>query len=71
MIGIILIIIALAILIMANDSKVLYTENKTGICHEYIGKGKASNGTYHILRSTKDAGFILVLEEELKERFHK
>lgn len=71
MIIIILIIVALAILVIADDSKVLYTENKTGVGYEYIGKGKASNGTYHILRSTKDAGFILILEEELKERFHK
>lgn len=67
----ILIAIALIVLIMPNGSGVFYTESKTGVCYEYIGKGKASNGTYHILRSTKDAEFILILEEELKERFHK
>lgn len=69
---VVLVAIALAILVIVGDCKyTLYVENKTGIGYEYIGKGKVTNNTYCILRSTKDTELILVPEEDLQEEFHK
>lgn len=65
-----IVLIAVSIAIVVNDKKYpLYTDKTDGVGYSYIGEANPCEKKVHILRSTKDSSFILVLDEEFKERF--
>lgn len=65
-----IILIAISIAIVVNNQKYpLYTDKTDGVGYFYIGEATPCERKVHILRSTKDSSFMLVLDEEFKERF--
>ena len=66
---VIVLIISSTAIIVSDHSYPIYTDKVNGVGYYYIGEATLCERKVHILRSTKDSSFILVLDEELKERF--
>lgn len=70
---IICIAIAFVLAIVVGEHTVEYCDNNDGVVYKYFNIVRTlENGkSYHILQSTKDAGYVGVTDDELKTKFHK
>ena len=66
---ILLMICSIVVTINENFKHPSVIEITTGDCYYYIGKCTLYKSHYNILRSTKDAGYILVCNKDLNNKF--